>query len=132
VQSTGYRALRIGLSLPRPELYRRLDERLDAMIAAGLVEEVRRLLQEGVPAGSAPMLAIGYRQVAAHLAGEVTWEEALRLTRRALRGLVRHQANWFREDDPRIRWVEAGPEAVDRIQAEVETWLGKLDKKPRI
>jgi len=103
----------LGLTMPRPELYDRIDHRIEAMIAAGWVEEVRQLRSRGYDRSLPSMSAIGYRQIAAHLDGELTLDDAVREIRRATRRFVRHQANWFRLDDPAIHWVtpEAGYEA---------------------
>lgn len=96
--------LKIGLTLPRTDLYLRIDRRIDSMIADGLVDEVRRLVDEGLSRSLPSMSAIGYREIAAHLAGECSLEAAVAQMRRATRRLVRSQANWFRESDPSIRW----------------------------
>jgi tRNA dimethylallyltransferase len=114
-----FESLRVGLRLPRAELYARLDGRLDRMLADGLVEEVRALLARGCSPDLPSMSAIGYRQIAAHLRGEGTLESAVARVRQATRRFVRHQANWFRQDDPRIRWFDVGP----GYEASVLTWV---------
>jgi tRNA dimethylallyltransferase len=114
-----FESLRIGLRLPRAELYARLDARLDGMLADGLVEEVRALLARGCSPDLPSMSAIGYRQIAAHLRGEGTLESAVARVRQATRRFVRHQANWFRQDDPRIQWFDVGP----GYEAGVLTWV---------
>jgi len=119
-----YRILRLGLWLPRQELYRRIDARLDAMLASGLVEEVRRLLEAGVPADAPALSAIGYRQIVAHLEGRSTLEGAVGDIRRATRQLVRRQANWFKRDDPAILWIEAQETAADQCVEAIRQWLG--------
>jgi tRNA dimethylallyltransferase len=116
----GFDAVRIGLTLPRDELYRRVDERIDSMIDRGLIGEVRALLERGYTRDLPSMSAIGYRELAAHLAGEIDLEEAVRQMRRATRRYVRSQANWFRGDDSRIRWFVPSPgyegEAIDAMR----------------
>lgn len=118
-----YRDLRIGLTLPRPELYARLDARIEGMLAAGWVEEVRALLARGLAPDLPSMSAIGYRELAAHVRGELELEEAVRRIRRASRALVRRQANWFKAGDARIRWFEARPGAAEAVEAYVRGWL---------
>ena len=103
-QTPVFDAVQIGLALPRPELYDRIDRRVDSMIEAGLVEEVRGLLARGYDRRLPSMSAIGYGEIAAHLAGETDLPEAVRRMRSATRRFVRHQANWFRQTDPSIRW----------------------------
>ena len=108
-----FETVRVGLRLPRAELYARLDARLDRMLADGLVDEVRALMGRGYGRDLPSMSAIGYRQLAAYVDGETTFEQAVARVRQATHRYVRQQANWFRADDPRIRWFEprAGYEA---------------------
>jgi tRNA dimethylallyltransferase len=114
-----FEAVRVGLRLPRTELYARLDARLDRMLADGFVHEVKDLLARGYGRDLPSMSAIGYRQLAAYLEGEMTFEQAVARIRQASRRLVRHQSNWFRSDDARIRWFEPRP----GYQAEVVAYL---------
>lgn len=113
----------VGLTLPRPELYTRIDERIDRMLASGWLEEVRRLLSSGLSPDSPAMSAIGYRQLARHLQGELSLEEAVREIRRVTRQFVRRQANWFKPDDPRIHWFEARPGVEEQIEPLIRRWL---------
>ncbi|HTW88023.1 MAG TPA: tRNA (adenosine(37)-N6)-dimethylallyltransferase MiaA [Candidatus Binataceae bacterium] len=101
-----YDALMIGLALERPVLYRKLDERFEAMIAAGLVGEVRTLLDGGYRPDRPPLSTIGYREIAAHLRGELTLAEAATAARRATRHLAKRQLTWFRSE-PEIVWLDA-------------------------
>lgn len=101
--------VRVGLALPRDELYARIDDRIDRMIQAGLEEEVRGLLQRGFARSLPSMSAIGYGEIAAHLEGELSLEEAVERMRRATRRLVRTQANWFRSADASIAWFTPTP-----------------------
>ena len=94
----------VGLRRPRAELYRRIDERVDRMMEAGLLEEVRSLRNRLGPHSSQ---ALGYKQLARYLDGEVSLEEALRLTKRDTRRFARRQLTWFRHF-PELRWLPAG------------------------
>jgi tRNA dimethylallyltransferase len=107
-----FQPLVLGLSLPRPELYARVDARIDSMLAAGWFEEVRGLLAKGYSPGLPAFSALGYRPIARCLLGEVTLDECKAEIRRATRRLIRHQANWFRPGDPTIRWLAPGPDAA--------------------
>jgi tRNA dimethylallyltransferase len=118
--------LRVGLNMPRRELYDRLDRRLDRMMEVGFVDEVRRLLEAGVDPDSPAMSAIGYRQIAAHLRGEMSLDASLCAIRRASRQFVRRQANWFKLDDPKIVWYLARPGVDQAITQHVRTWLASL------
>lgn len=111
--------VQIGVRIDRDLLERRIAERVEAMFAAGLVEEVARLLEEGLAEGRTASRAIGYQQVAAHLAGELTLEEARDRTVVATRRFARRQLAWWRKD-PRIVWVDHDdPERMERAVAAV-------------
>lgn len=110
-----YRILMIGLSLPRPQLYRRIDQRVEGMMADGLEDEVRRLASAGFGFDLPAMSGVGYGQFAPYLAGEATLEDVSREIKRASRRFVRHQGNWFREDDPRLHWFEAAPDPYELV-----------------
>ncbi len=103
-----YDVVMIGLKRPRPELYARIDERIDAMFSAGLLEEVQRLLSRGYSAALPSMSGIGYRECCRVLQGDWSVAEARESMRRLTRIFVRRQSNWFKESDPSIHWFEAG------------------------
>jgi tRNA dimethylallyltransferase len=113
----------IGLRLPRKMLYPRLDARTDAMYAAGFVEEVCRLRAMGFGSTAAVRGAVGYKEVSQHLDGEFDLQEAVRRHKNANHRLVRRQNAWFKPTDPRITWVEAGPDAGPRCVTLVRDWL---------
>jgi tRNA dimethylallyltransferase len=115
--------LRIGLSMPRQELYQRIDRRIDGMLEAGWVEEVRVLLDQGASPDLPSLSAIGYAQLAAYLAGDMQNEQAIREIRRLTRQFVRRQANWFKADDPEIQWFEVVPGVEEAIAELIENWL---------
>jgi tRNA dimethylallyltransferase len=122
----GFETLIIGLRLPRDELYRRIDQRVEGMIAAGLIDEARRLLAMGYSRELPSMSGIGYKEACAHLAGEMTLAEAAARIKTETHRLARHQNAWFKAEDPRIRWLDAGEgtlEAATRL-AKSELDLG--------
>jgi len=94
----------VGLRRERAELYERINERVGRMMAAGLLEEVKCLAGR---LGRQAAQAVGYKELIAHLAGEIDWEEAVRRIRRNTRHLAKHQLTWFRRF-PVARWVEMG------------------------
>ena len=119
-----YRILQVGLALARPLLYERLDARVDQMLAAGLLEETRRLAERygwDVPA----MSGLGYAQLGAYLRGEMTLAESVAAIKRETRRFVRHQANWFKRNDPKIHWFNAAEpvQAAAAIERLVRDWL---------
>lgn len=118
-----YRLLTIGLTRPRPELYARIDARIEAMFAAGLLDEVRSLLAQGYAPSLPSMSGIGYRQCCCVLTGEWTVEQAKAEMRRLTRVFVRRQANWFKPNDPLIHWFEAGKVDLSEIETEIRSFL---------
>lgn len=105
--------VQIGVDIDRPTLDARIAQRVDEMFDAGFVAEVARLIDEGLLEGRTASMAIGYREVAAHLAGELDEAEARERTIRATRRFARRQDAWFRKD-PRIVWVAY--DAPDRLE----------------
>jgi len=114
-QNSPFRLQIIGLTRPRPELYDRIDRRIQAMLTAGFVHEVHSLLSQGYMPSLPSMSAIGYKQIADYLTGRSTLEEAVTLIKRQTRVFVRRQSAWFRTDDPDIRWFNAG----DNVDQEI-------------
>jgi tRNA dimethylallyltransferase len=115
-------AVQIGLTLPRPELDRRIAARVDRMWQAGLEEEVKGLVNEGLRDGRTASRALGYQQVLRYLDGEWTLEEARLETIKATRRFARRQESWFRRD-PRVRWLDASRPA-GTLLAEALTQYG--------
>jgi tRNA dimethylallyltransferase len=99
-----FAALKIGLSIEREELYRRIDHRVDAMVAAGLEAEVRSLLAKGYGPELRSMQSIGYSHMAGFIGGLMSREECLRTLKRDTRRFAKRQLTWFRAD-PQIVWL---------------------------
>lgn len=122
-----YNLLTIGLRRPRPELYARVDLRIEKMFDEGLLDEVQNLLDAGYARELPSMSAIGYREAVAVLNGEMTKEEAITQMKKITRQFVRKQANWFKDDDEGIRWFEAGdPQLFIQVEKEIRNWLEKV------
>ncbi|GAB4485196.1 MAG: tRNA (adenosine(37)-N6)-dimethylallyltransferase MiaA [Thermodesulfovibrionales bacterium] len=120
-----YDFVKIGLTRERSELYRIINERVDAMVADGLAEEVRRLL-ESMPS-RAPLQAIGYKEMAQHLEGGISLDEAVGLIKRNSRRYAKRQMIWFRRE-PGIVWVDISgitkqEEAFEKVRAELRRRL---------
>ncbi|KDN82900.1 tRNA (adenosine(37)-N6)-dimethylallyltransferase MiaA [Kitasatospora cheerisanensis] len=109
-----YEAVHIGVRVPRPELDRRIELRVDRMWEAGLLDEVRALERVGLREGLTASRALGYQQVLAFFAGECTEDEAREETVRATRRFARRQESWFRRDE-RIHWLDR-PEGADPVE----------------
>jgi tRNA dimethylallyltransferase len=99
-------SIKIALSLARPRLVEVLDARVEAMFAAGLVEETRVLLQR-FPRTAKPFGAIGYREAAAVVHGESSASEAIAETKRRTRAYAKRQLTWLRPER-NVHWLEAG------------------------
>ncbi|MBB6627186.1 tRNA (adenosine(37)-N6)-dimethylallyltransferase MiaA [Nocardioides sp. KIGAM211] len=111
--------VQVGVDIDRPTLDARIAQRVEEMFEQGFVEEVRRLLDEGLADGRTASRAIGYAQVAAYLHGELSLDEARDRTTSATRRFARRQDGWFRKD-PRIVWVDHDdPERLARALAAV-------------
>jgi tRNA dimethylallyltransferase len=109
-------ALKIGLTMPREQLYARIDQRVDKMIAQGMLEEVRTLLQNGYNPEQPALKGLGYRHLIGYIQGRVSWDESVRLWKRDTRRLAKRQMTWFRTE-PGVHWVDAslGMEQTARL-----------------
>jgi tRNA dimethylallyltransferase len=96
--------VQIGIAIDRPTLDARIAARVEAMWAAGFVDEVRRLEEAGLRAGLTASRALGYRQVLRYLDGEISEAQARDLTVIGTRKFARRQESWFRKD-ARISWL---------------------------
>ncbi|HLZ73005.1 MAG TPA: tRNA (adenosine(37)-N6)-dimethylallyltransferase MiaA [Dehalococcoidia bacterium] len=101
------RATVLGLELPRELLYERIDRRVEAMYAAGLLDEVRQLERDGFGSTLPSMAGIGYPEAWAVSRGEVSAAEAIRRTQLATHRLARQQLTWFRRAALGIHWLRA-------------------------
>lgn len=115
----------VGIRLPRPILRTRIADRLAAMRAAGLVDEVRRLLADERGLGRTARQAIGYAEVIDHLEGRCSLDDAFEQAERRTRKFARRQLKWF-ERDPRIAWLDLPGSAAgnpdDALPALLERW----------
>ncbi len=122
-QAPPFNALIIGLTADRAELYSSIDSRVDKMIEQGLVEEVRRLVDMGYDFSLPAMSGIGYKQVGMFLKGELTLAAAIQQIKHETHRFVRHQYNWFRLKDNRIRWFDIEREVEPEITAVVDGFM---------
>jgi tRNA dimethylallyltransferase len=110
----GYDTFTVGVEVERKKLYEAIDTRFDAMVAAGLVEEVRALVEAGYSPDKPPLSTIGYKQMAAHLRGELTITDAVALAKQESRRLAKRQLTWFRRE-PEIVWLDPERGAQDAL-----------------
>ena len=111
---------KVGLIMPREDIYARIDRRVDQMVAEGLLEEVRSLLARGYGAELKSMQSIGYRHMADHLIKGVDWAETLRLLKRDTRRYAKRQLTWFRAD-PEMVWI--APDQIESLQPGLASFL---------
>ena len=107
-----YRTCSIGLTMDRALLYRRIDERVDDMLAQGLVDEAYALFEAGLADTYTARHAIGYKELFAYFEKTCTLEEAIEAIKRHSRRYAKRQSTWFR-DDARVQWIE-----VDGIEGD--------------
>lgn len=108
-----YEFIKIGLYRDRKELYRMIEQRVDKMISNGLVEEAKRVIEMIKDAatqsnGTLPMpsmQAIGYKELALYLEGEITLEEAIRLVKKRSKSYAKRQSTWFKKEEG-ICWID--------------------------
>jgi tRNA dimethylallyltransferase len=116
-----FTVLKIGLDRPRNLLYIRINRRCDAMVKAGLLDEVAALLDRGYAPELPSFQGVGYRQMVEQLKGRLSSEDAIALMRRDTRRLAKRQMTWFRAD-PEIVWVPA--DEVERIKEYCRGFFG--------
>jgi tRNA dimethylallyltransferase len=110
----------IVLNRERERLYDRINERVDRMLEAGLLDEVRDVMQiEGVQLDEPPLSTIGYREPIQHLQGEIDYDEMVRLVKRNTRRYAKRQLTWFRRYDE-YTWMDAATTTVDDVLAHLE------------
>ena len=104
------------LTMPRAQLYQRIEKRVDVMLANGLIAEVESLLAAGYSRDSVALQSFGYRELIAYLDGECTYIEAISQLKQNTRRFAKRQLTWFRKDT-RIEWIdrESTPDVVSHI-----------------
>ena len=106
----------------RAHLYERIDHRVDLMLEAGLVEEVKRLRAQGCHKGMVSMQGLGYKEILSWLEGEISYEEAVYLLKRDTRHFAKRQLTWFRRERD-VRWLD-----LDRYQGNTDLILKDILK----
>jgi tRNA dimethylallyltransferase len=120
----GYDTRIIGLTMEREALYRRIDERVDAMIAAGWVDEVRGLLERGYSPKLPALSSLGYSELVQYLDSKLALDEAIQRIKFRTHRFARQQYAWFRLRDPRIHWFDAtARNYADAVKSRIQQWL---------
>ncbi|MFH1003225.1 MAG: tRNA (adenosine(37)-N6)-dimethylallyltransferase MiaA [Chloroflexota bacterium] len=123
-QAPPFRTLILGLTADRAELYRMIDQRVDRMMADGLVAEVEKLLDMGYGFDLPAMSGIGYKQIGQLLRGELTLASAVQQIKNETHRFVRQQYNWFQPNDKRIKWIDIQNGAESAIAAALSDFAG--------
>lgn len=116
----------IGLRWPRQELYRRIEQRVDQMIADGLEQEVRQLLAMGYGGELNSLRTVGYKEMMAFVRGALSLPEAVAQIKQHTRNYAKRQLTWFGRD-MRVQWVKlSGEEALASAEREIEALVATL------
>ena len=118
-----FESLKIGLNLDRTLLYERINRRVDAMISAGFLDEVKDLLARGYSANLKPMQSIGYRHMVDYIEGRLSWAECVRTMKRDHRRYAKRQLTWFGADSE-IIWKAPGQ--VEELKLSVENFMSEV------
>lgn len=125
-----YAPITFGLDMERTQLYARLEQRIDAMLQAGALDELRELLRQGVPLDSPLMQGLGYRQLLPALDEPTLLDECVSLWKRATRRYAKRQLTWFRHQLP-AQWITLQPdsEPID-VARQIAQELPALTSEP--
>jgi tRNA dimethylallyltransferase len=123
-----YRMLQLGLTMPREQLYARIDARVERMLQDGLLGEVRALLDAGYTWGCPAMSGLGYIQWRPYLDGTSPLDEVITAIQHATHAFVRRQYTWFNGHDAGIRWLNMQHTKLDEVIELVQHWLSTEGK----
>lgn len=113
-----FKTLQVGILLDRKELYRRIESRVDEMISAGLVEEVKELLGRGFDPKLNSLQTVGYKEAIGYVGGKITFQDMVDLIKMNTRRYAKRQMTWFRKD-PRIVWLRAEGKSAAELAREI-------------
>ncbi len=126
-----YDTLQLGIQIPRPLLYERVNRRVDKMMEQGLLFEVRSLLEAGVQPDAQSMQAIGYKEIVSYLQDKMSLDAAVALIKQSTRHFVKRQMSWFLRDD-RIIWlnqheiIQSGKSVLEAAEEKVKNFLAGI------
>lgn len=135
-RSPRFDVLTLGLTMPREKLYKRIDRRVDVMLAEGLKAEVQGLLDRGYSAQLKSMQALGYRHMIAYLQNKIPWSQTVAALKRDHRRYAKRQLTWFRAHDG-VHWLaphqlEAAIELIDGFTSSLQKSEGSRAKAPGV
>ena len=120
-----YPFIAFGLTMPRALLYRRIEQRVDVMLANGLIAEVESLLAAGYARDSIALQSFGYRELIAYLDGDCTYQEAISQLKQNTRRFAKRQLTWFRKDT-RIEWLDR--ESTSDVVSYILKKIGEISR----
>lgn len=123
-----YKLVVAGLTMDRKELYNRIDQRVDAMVAQGLVNEAKGFYDIGL-SGTQSMQSIGYKELFRYFDGEISYDEAVRLIKRNTRHFAKRQLTWFRHQMD-VNWFDVNDSNINFSKI-IKIVAGKLDLKSK-
>ena len=115
--------MELGLTMERQRLYDRADQRVDFMLQAGFLDEVKQVLEMGYSRNLPSMSGVGYAQLAAHVLDNVPLDEAIYSTKTATHAFIRRQYTWFRGHDNGILWHNVDETSVETLLEICDGWL---------
>ena len=118
-----FESLKIGLEMDRALLYERINRRVDTMISAGFLNEVKDLMARGYSAALKPMQSIGYRHMVDYIEDRLSWEECVRTMKRDHRRYAKRQLTWFGADSE-IIWKTPGQ--VEALKLVIENFMNEV------
>ena len=124
-----YSPILIGLTRDREELYDRINQRVDMMMDAGLLDEVKSLYEKGMRGHDYPMKGIGYKELIDYLEGEISLDDAITSIKTNSRHYAKRQFTWFKRYDE-MEWFDlTGVQEYESVIQEIEEWLRKRMSK---
>jgi tRNA dimethylallyltransferase len=128
----GFTPIRVGLQPPRAALYTRIDKRVESMLDAGWLDEVRRLLESGLDPAAKPFQFIGYSELRTHLLGVVGRAQAVKAIQQATRRYAKRQITWFRREHG-VEWFAGfgeDPQIVGAVLQFLSEQIGRCRVSP--
>jgi tRNA dimethylallyltransferase len=124
-----YAILQIGLTMDRAWLYRRIDQRVDEQVAAGLLDETRAALDRGCPRTRPALSGFGYRQMIDVVEGKSSLSDAVQRYKFETHRFARQQYSWFRLDDPATSWLDAESASAERLARLVQSFKRRVSEE---
>ena len=127
----GYHPVKIGLQPPRAALYERIEKRVHTMIDRGWFDEVKGLIETGIPQNTKPFDFIGYSELRAHLEGTITCSAATKAISQSTRRYAKRQVTWFRKE-PVVHWLPGFGDDPAVVAAAEQVVVGQLQSTAAI